>query len=286
MKSIVIAMLFFAMSLAAYEYTLSVGDYKIKMTEPGKHSIRSIDYKGYLLCPASGWNGSVLTPATGGTYIGAGHSEGGTELIKELSVKVDGKDEQPAANAVFTGENIVIEKVSQLDKLLVRVRLTFTKDGIVEQKKFVATDTQNVFNFYIFQYCWDKMFSHWFAITSNGQELSGEFTHEKVEWHLNSDIKWLAEYNAITQKGVFCFFPKVIPGQSRKSTIWEVPKSYNKYYLFLKLPKVLPSGYASEEFAMLIRGFEAASPYQVPAILKTENEKAEKYAVTPIKELK
>lgn len=286
MKSIVIAMFTFAMSLAAYEYTLNVGDYKIKMTETGKHSIRSIDYKGYLLCPASGWNGNVLIPATGGTYIGAGHTEGGTELIKELKVEVDGKDEQPAANAVFAGENIVIEKVSQLDKLLVRVRLIVTKDGIVEQKKFVATDTQNVFNFYIFQYCWDKMFSHWFAMTGDGRELSGEFTHEKVQWHLNSDIKWLAEYNATTQKGVFCFFPKVIPGQSRKSTIWEVPKLYNKYYLFMKLPQVLPSGYASEEFTMLIRGFEAASAEQVPAILKTENEKAETYAVIPIREVK
>jgi hypothetical protein len=67
----------------------------------------------------------------------------------------------------------------------------------------------------------------------------------------------LALYDQNADKGVLIYFPAVIQGQSRKSTIWDIAKAYHKYYLMLDVPKVINKGFKSKEMTLKLSGFSS-----------------------------
>ena len=75
---------------AAGDYTLVSGDYRICISPKYKHTIRSIEWKGYMIGTATGYYGAIVIPAPG-KYIGAGHTEGGVEDVKSVIAVCDGR---------------------------------------------------------------------------------------------------------------------------------------------------------------------------------------------------
>ena len=116
---------------AAGDYTLVSGDYRICISPKYKHTIRSIEWKGYMIGTATGYYGAIVIPAPG-KYIGAGHTEGGVEDVKSVIAVCDGRKVDPKAEKVIRGERITVEKISGFDNLLFRVRLELTPEGLIE----------------------------------------------------------------------------------------------------------------------------------------------------------
>ena len=145
------------MGAGAYEYFLESGDYRIRINEKYKHTIREVVWKKHVLATQTGYYGAILCPASG-KYIGAGHKEGGAEKLLSVKVTCDGKEVTPAAKAVFKGSKLTVEKLSMFDKLLFRVLLELTPEGLVETKRFVATADQNMHLYYAHIYCFNKSF--------------------------------------------------------------------------------------------------------------------------------
>ena len=101
------------MQLTAYEYFLESGDYRIRINEKYKHTIREVVWQGKVLATQTGYYGAILCPASG-KYIGAGHTEGGAEKVLSVKVICDDKEVVPAAKAVFKGSTVAVEKLSIL----------------------------------------------------------------------------------------------------------------------------------------------------------------------------
>lgn len=267
--------------LYGFEYTVESGDYRVVIDSELRHTIRQFSFRGYPIGTRSGYYGTIVMNKPGG-YIGAGHTEGGSEKLLAVSLTADGKKVEPAAGKTIRGDRVVLEKVSQFDHALFRVRLVFSPEGVVEQKRFIALEDQPFNAFYSHQYCWDKATTHWFSLTAQGKNEQGEFKHDAVRWHGNTAVRWIANYNADKKLGMMMYYPRVIPGAIRKSTFWEVPRSYNKYYMMTAVPKIAVKGFQSPEYTVVLRGFSAPDAARCPGEL---NRAAEAAAKIPVGEL-
>ena len=268
-------------ALCAENYTLISGDYKILISARYKHTIRSVEWRGYQIGTPSGFYGTVVIPGPG-KYIGAGHTEGGIEDVKSISVICDGEKADPETATVIQGKKIVVEKISQYDNALFRIRLELTPEGLIETKRFVTQADQNFHLFYAHIFCFDKATTDYLAKTESDKLVTGKFTGERVAWHVNSNVKYVVQYNAPKKSAVMLYYPTVIEGAVRKACIWEVPKAYNKYYMMTKVPKVAPAGWQSPVYTVILRCFESASAEELPA--KAESEAAAA-AQIPVDEL-
>lgn len=266
--------------LAAYDYFMESGDYRVRISEKYKHTIREIVWKGHKLVTQTGYCGAILCPASG-KYIGAGHTEGGAEKVLNVKVTCDGKEVVPAANAAVKGGKVVIEKLSMFDKLLFRIVLELTPEGLVESKRFVATAEQKVHLFYAHIYCFNKNFTDYYALTAKDKVVSGKFElprdnpkARKSAWKVNSEVKYVGEYDSAKNVGVVLYYPTVIKGTSRKAAIWECPWAYMKYYMMTALPKQIAANWESPTYAVAVRGFAGKSLAEFPALVKEEAAKA------------
>ena len=276
------------MGAGAYEYFLESGDYRIRINEKYKHTIREVVWKKHVLATQTGYYGAILCPAAG-KYIGAGHKEGGAEKLLSVKVTCDGKEVTPAAKAVFKGSKVTVEKLSMFDKLLFRVLLEVTPEGLVETKRFVATADQKVHLYYAHIYCFGKNFTDYYALSDKNKVIAGKFElprdnpkSRKTAWKVNSNVKYVAEYDAAKKIGVMLWYPEIIKGASRKATIWECPWAYMKFYMMTALPKNIPSAWESPTYTVILRGLEAATLADFPAAVQKEAAAAEKIKFTEL----
>jgi hypothetical protein len=261
MRRIIYYLLLATVSVGASEkaFNLKSGQYEVKISGKYKYTVRQIKYEGTIMGSQSGYYGTVMAHGKG-KYVGAGHGEGGFEKVLNMTLTVDGKPITPVPGKTYGGKQIILSKVSMLDKLRFQTEISVTPDGIIERKRFVATAKQPMHLMYIYLLCWNKTTTDWTAESADGKSCSGEFGEEfkgRSRWHLQKDIKWVANYDAKAGKGMLMYYPAPIAGQGRKSAFWEVKNAYNKYYLMLKTPKIFPQGYESPLYTLVLKGFKA-----------------------------
>ena len=285
MKNLILtAMILMTAAASAFDYDLVSGDYRITVTAKIKHTIRKIAWKGYTAGTPTGYYGAIVMPAPG-KYIGAGHKEGGVETVLAVSVICDGKPVVPEAKMEIKGQRIVVDKISRFDHCLFRVQLILTPEGLIETKRFIAEADQNFHLFYAHIYCFDKDMTDFFALKADGKTVRGHFAkNKKYDWHINSEVKYVAEYNAVQKKGALLYYPEIIPGTARKGTIWEVLNGYNKFYMMTKLPKKVPAGWKSPTYTVILRGFEAENADGMQAAVEKEAGAAAKIKVDELPE--
>ena len=285
MKTIILtAMILMTTAVSAFEYDLVSGDYRITVTEKVKHTIRKIAWKGYTSGTPTGYYGAIVMPAPG-KYIGAGHKEGGSEVVLSVNVTCDGKAVVPEAKMEIKGQRIIVDKISRFDRCLFRIQLILTPEGLIETKRFIAEADQKFHLFYAHIYCFDKDMTDYFALKADGRTVRGHFAkNKKYDWHVNSEVKYVAEYNAVQKKGAMLYYPEIIPGAARKATIWEVLNGYNKFYMMAKVPKKVSAGWKSPVYTVILRGFEADNADGMQAAVEKEAEAAAKITVEPLPE--
>ena len=249
------------LTVAANEkvFNLKSGGYELKISEKYKYTVRQIKYDGVVMGTQSGFYGTVMAHGKG-KYVGAGHGEGGFEKVLKVELFADGKQITPVTGKTYSGEKILLRKISMFDKLRFQSEITLSPEGIVERKRFVATAKQPVHLMYIYLLCWNKSTDGWIAKGIDGKTYSGEFGTKfkgRSLWHLNKDVKWTANIDSKAGKGMLMYYPEPIIGQGRRSSFWEVKKAYNKYYLMLKTPKIYSDGYESPTYSLVLKGFSA-----------------------------
>lgn len=237
-------------------FSMESGDYKIDINIKYNYTIRRICFKGYDLGTNTGFYGTVIAPESG-KYIGSGHTEGGVEQIIDLSITVDNKKFDKIDNGItLKGELLRFNKVSKLDNLLFTTSIELTSEGLRESKYFEAIEDQKMHMFCAFAYCLNVNTTDWIAGLKDGTIESGGFKNDK-SWHLQKDIKWAAQFDKAASTGVLLYYPSVLEGQGRKSTFWDVPKAYHKYYFMRAAPSVIEKGFKSEKMILNVSGFSA-----------------------------
>ena len=257
----------FALCMSAFaipDMTLVSGDYKIvfDIGEKAKCSIVQIFYKDVELGTRTGWYGTVFCPASG-KYIGAGHSEGGSEVVKETSMTVDGKPGVIQAGTVI-GQEIVLHKVTNLANLQLEVTWRLTPEGLDISKQVEAKADQAFHSMYIFQKCWSNKSTDYILFKMNGTSREGKFpppepkpTQSNITWPIReaAGCYCISQYLADSKAAHLTFLADFsdAPGQNK---VWNV-KGYHKQYFELLLPKLIPAGFKSPLYKMIIRGFNA-----------------------------
>lgn len=277
-----------ALQSGAYEYFMESGDYRVRISAKFKHTIRQIIWKKFEIARPTGYYGAILAPAPG-KFIGAGHKEGGVEKVLSVKVVCDGKNIEPAARLVLKGKKITVDKISRFADLLFNIRLELTPEGLIETKRFVALADQKVHLFYAHIYCFNKSFTDYYALSDTGKVISGKFSLPKLNklpkdrknlkkaWHVRSDVRYASEYDAAAKKGVLLYYPQVIKGKLHKSTFWEVPYAYMKYYMVTDVPARIPANWESPAYTVAVRCFEADSVESMPQAVKENVEIAAKF---------
>ena len=221
-------------------FNIVCGKYKVKISGQYKYTIRQISYDGKMFGTRSGYYGTVMKLAPG-KYIGAGHTKGGEERILKTELFANGKPVIPKIGDTLVVENFLIRKTAMLDKLYFKTELLINPEGITEQKQFQATARQPLFYIYIYLLCWNKSTTDWIAKTVAGKIIHGKFQGKdrgKYTWHLQENVKWVANFDQASGQGMMMYYPEPIKGKGRKSAFWEVKDKYNKYYLMLDSPAV------------------------------------------------
>ena len=251
-------------AIAGPDMTLVSGDYKIvfDIGEKAKCSIVQIFYKDVEIGTRTGWYGTVFCPASG-KYIGAGHTEGGSEAPLEKKLIIDGK-EQPLQEGTFQGNDILLHKTTTLANLKLEASWKLSPEGLYIEKQFTATADQPAHMLYLFQKCWSNKSTDWMLFKMNGGIAEGEFQtppqkpgNDKVTWPLRAETSGfcMTQFFANEKVAHLSYFPD-FSNVSGANYLWNV-KGYHKQYLQIILPKVIEAGYKSQTYKMLIRGFSA-----------------------------
>ena len=250
--------LFAALALNA-DMTLEAGPYQVVLSEKEHFSITQIFFDGYEIGTKTGFYGTILATAKN-MFIGSGHNEGGEEKLQSLSICVDGKIVTERSGNL-RGEEIVFDKITQLDNLLVMIKTIINRDGIRIDKQWKALAEQKIASFYIFQYCWNAETDVWMLGRPDGSIGEGIFKSDDG-WHLRNEreILWHAIYSTKAQKGVISYFSKYFPKQGRYMS-WD-RSNYHKFYFWAANPPVVPAGYQSPEYSIVLKGFGASENWR------------------------
>ena len=249
--------MFVSAMLYADTMTLESGNYKFAFSS-GENlwTMTGIWFKGKQVAYRTGYYGNVFSPANG-KYIGAGHTEGGSEKLISVSVNVDGKDFTPAKDAVFSGKKVVFTRISMLDKLKMNAVYTLTADGLEIKKNFEATDLQKVHQMYLFQLCWGSDSSHFKVIRPDNTVRNGKFnSNEKFPVYGENNALAFSQFFPKQQVGVINAFGN-FGAATGKNLLWD-RRGYHKYYFWMDLPAVLNKNWKSPDVKLVIRAFDAA----------------------------
>ena len=252
--------------------TLVSGKYKVIFRDmPQRWSIIQFFCDGAELGTHSGYYGNVLSVSDGG-FVGAGHTEGGTEQFLEGSVSVDGGTAQPVKAGVFKGEKVVFKKVSMLANIKLSCTYTLTPEGLRSDKQFTAVKDQPVFKFYLWQFCWNKDTTDYLFFRKNGTMGMGKFLNDNKNrvWG-EKDAYFFSLYLPSAKYAVVNFFPGF--GKfTGKNMLWDVGKFYHKYYFWIDLPQMLKAGFSSPVMSMIVTAFPAADQAEWESRAKAESD--------------
>lgn len=236
-------------------FTLSSGPYKVEITGKNRFCIRKIVYDGSELGNDHGFYGTILATAPA-KFIGSGHKEGGEEKVVAFSVKVDGKPVKYESGGEISGNLIEYSKISMLDNLKVFVSVVIDRNGIRLDKHFEAVASQDIYSFYIFQFCFTEKSTEWMIGRPDGTTAAGVFNSDDG-WHLRSErnLLWFSQYVPSSRKGILGYFISYFPGQG-SYMLWD-KKVYHKFYFSAKLPKSVEKGMQSRHYSLFLKGFGA-----------------------------
>lgn len=209
----------------------------VDLLEQHAWTIRNIRYRGDEIVGEHGANGSVVNAKpeadanTKDPWIGTGH---GKERVQRLTILVDGQELSYQPGETFSGQIVVIRKLSNMGPLDHEAEITFpaTGDRIIERHAYkVVEDLGRRFNFvYAFMHCNSNSLDQWLALGRGGEELEGRVTQDDGQFSLKRDARTVAFYSAAMKKGVVYAYPEVYEGDHDfANAIWD-RKGDNKLY--------------------------------------------------------
>ncbi len=181
--------------------TLRSGGMSVELQRASGWTIQAIVYRGVPIITPTGACGAVACIPVAGGWVGSAHTAGGVERIEEVRLIVDGEFAELTDGATYTGERLVLQKRSMLDKLRLDGMLTLAGGVLTERHELTATEDVIVTTVYPFMYCVTAATTEWMATTAEGEEQTGTFgAGDELSWH--DDWSWTATYIPERSMGV------------------------------------------------------------------------------------
>lgn len=209
--------------------TLRSGGLSVEVQQAHSWSIQKITYRGVPVGTQTGAFGAVACVPVAGGWVGSAHTAGGVERIEEISLIVDGEFADLEDGATHTGERIVLQKRSMLDKLQLEATLTLADGLLIQHHEMMAMEDVVVSTVYPFMYPITSETSAWMAVTAEGEELTGEFgPGGDLQWHDN--WAWTSVFIPDRSTGVVIRH-LAHPTDAQTLTGWWDQERYHKLYV-------------------------------------------------------
>lgn len=173
--------------------TLRSGGMSVELQRAHAWTVQAITFRGVPVVTRTGACGALACIPVAGGWVGSAHTAGGVEQVEEISLTVDGEAAGLTDGAAYTGERIVLQKRSMLDKLRLNATLTLAGGVLTERTELTATEDVIVTTVYPFMYCVTAETTDWIAATLEDEEQSGSFgAGGELEWR--EGWSWTAAY--------------------------------------------------------------------------------------------
>lgn len=225
---------------------ITAGDLEVEFAPELAWTIKWVAYKGAPLITPTGYNGTVINgwiDKDGVTHkwVGTGHRG---EIIKEIVLKVDGKDypltrdgeTSVPDNFTVQGKMFSLAKKSIIGPYLCDTLLKFNTDSIDESVNFNLIENEaKISLIYVFMHCFANDTDQW-VTEVQGEILKDCFRNDNTN-ALKKDIRWIGIYSSKTQSGLVYVYPEIYKGTRKDSNfIWNRP-SDNKLYFDAQIDK-------------------------------------------------
>jgi hypothetical protein len=173
--------------------TLRSGGLSVELQRAYSWSIQKVSHRGVAVGTPSGAFGMLACVPVAGGWIGSMHTEGGVERVEEISLIVDGESVDIEDGASYTGERLILQKRSMLDKLQLDATLTLTDGMLMQRHDVTATEDVVVTVTYPFMFPISSEATRWMAVTSESETLDGDFgVGGALAWR--DDWTWTAAF--------------------------------------------------------------------------------------------
>ncbi len=213
--------------------TVKSGDMAVQLQRSHGWSIQRILCGGVEVGgPTGAWGAVVCIPAAGG-WVGSAHTQGGVEQVEAVALTVDGEPVAMTDGAVYTGERAQFRKRAMLDRVQLEATLTLEGGVLTERHVLTATEDVVVTVIYPFMHCVTAETAEWMAVTTGGEEVSGEFTGSTdLDWH--EDWDWTAAFIPDSRTGFLLRHLSRPEGATTLTGYWDQER-YHKLYVKVEM---------------------------------------------------
>lgn len=162
-------------------------------------------------------------------WVGSGHTEGGREDVRKITLIADGQTLTPPYDPSIKAKRFELIKESIVGKFKLVSSITLTEDELAQSTDVEVLQALTVATGFAFMHCWTPATTHWLANTLAGEQIEGAFDNEG--WELRDDVRWLALYEPQSSSVILTEFPPDLPrGQSHKHAVWDLAAYHKQYY--------------------------------------------------------
>ena len=177
----------------------------------------------------------------GNKFVGSGHTEGGQEIVQEVTILADGQSISLNQGGMVNANTFEIIKHSifykivpgePLDEILhLTTTLTIANDTIHETHNVTISKNRTISKVYAFMYAWAPTTTDWIAKTHGGLELEG-FLENSNSWKMKTDIRWSAIYEPDSRVAILTSFPDTLEhrGKGIKHAYWDLSAYHKQYF--------------------------------------------------------
>jgi len=214
--------------------TINCGGLSVELQAAYAWNLQRLSWQGVDVCPPTGAFGALLCVPAAGGWVGGMHTAGGVEQVVSATLTVDGEVADLVDGAVYSCERAELTKVSMLDHVRLEAQLVLEEGWLAQRQVLTAAEDVVVSVIYPVMFPVSAETTQWMAVTTSGEELSGEFTGEGgLEWH--EDWLWTAAFIPAQRIGFLLRHLPVPEGEQVLTGYWDHER-YHKLYVKVEPP--------------------------------------------------
>lgn len=216
-------------------FTIRTPGFGVVIRPETAFTIGQITYRGMPLGQANGNWGFVISYG-GSDFVGSGHTEGGVEQIKNVSLTLDGRklDKMPLGEQIESGVAL-LEKTALLGEAVeIDCKTEITAETIKATHIMRVKADTNLTHVYPFMFIWPETTSEYMYGLADGTVNEGELVSDG-QWQVQAHSRWMAIYNPQYGLAAVTVFPENMPyrgDQGRKHAFWDHPAYHKQYFEF------------------------------------------------------
>jgi hypothetical protein len=239
--------------------TVRCGEVTLMLRQSSQWTPGRIDFRGKAMTTEKSAYGTVFSfPEIG--FIGTNHFENEPEPLTSLAFFLDGQQlTEPAAE--LSGEQFRFVRESRIRDFGLKCEIEIKDGRIVETTTVSTAKAVPLKLVYHFMHAWTPTVDAYLAGSDEmpGEVIAGPFLdtgEETRKFHVRKEVDWVAVREPASGQFAVSRLLEVPENAQNVSMIWNVPRTYRKYYLKCFDNDTVPAGFTGTW--KMVTGFGAA----------------------------